>query len=95
MSIKAKSWPVFAVPGAVVFALVGMAIAGAQHALIGASTTINVLVGISMVAALVGAIGGLVLANVRRNVMWILPVALATTALLALIAIVISSLTGV
>jgi len=41
---------------------------------------------------LAGAIGGLVLANTRRNVMWILAVALSMTAFLALLAIVLSLL---
>ncbi len=87
-----RSWPQFLVPAAVAFALAGMVVAGVQHALIGAAAWLDGLIAASFAASLVGVIGGLVLANTRRNVMWILPVALAVTALLALLAMVLSAL---
>jgi hypothetical protein len=83
----ARNWTVCAVA----VALVGMVVAGVLHAQIGRSLLLSVLIAASFTAALVGAIGGLVLANARRNVMWILAVALSMTALLALLAIVVSS----
>ena len=72
-------------------ALVGMVVAGVWHTQIGRSQPLTALITLSFVAALGGAIGGLVLANTRRNVMWILAVALSMTALLALLATVLSS----
>ena len=86
------SWSLFAVPGAVVVALIGMVVAGVWHAQIGHSTLLTVLVVVSFAASLIGAVGGLVLANTRRNVMWILAVALSMTAFLALLATVLSLL---
>jgi len=92
MNVVARSsWPLFVVPLAVAIALVGMLVAGVQHAQIGHSASLTALIAVSFVAALAGAVGGLILANTRRNVMWILAVALSMTALLALLAIVLSS----
>jgi len=85
------SWPLYAIPGAVAIALVGMAVAAVQHAQIGHSPLLAALIGVSFIASLVGAVGGLILANLRRNVIWILAVALSMTALLALLATVLSS----
>ena len=85
------SWSLFAVPVAVVIALVGMIIAGVWHAQIGHSPPLTMLIVVSFVASVIGAVGGLVLANTRRNVMWILAVALSMTALLALLATVLST----
>jgi hypothetical protein len=87
-----RSWPVYAVPAAVVVALIGMVTAGVEHAWIGASALLDAMIAASLGASLVGVVGGLILANTRRNVMWILPVALATTALLALIAMILAAL---
>jgi len=39
-----------------------------------------------LVATVIGIVGGLKLASSRRNVMWILPVAVAVTAAMALLA---------
>ena len=41
---------------------------------------------LGLVAALIGIVGGLQLASARRNVMWILAVAVAVTAAMALLA---------
>jgi len=90
-TVAARNWAVYAIPCAVAVALVGMVIAGVLHAQIGRSPLLSGLIAASFAAALVGAIGGLVLANTRRNVMWILAVALSMTALLALLATVLSS----
>jgi hypothetical protein len=87
-----SSWPLFAIPFAVAIALVGMVIAGVLHTQIGHSSWLSVVIGAGFVASLIGAVGGLVLANTRRNVMWILAVALSMTALLALLATVLSTL---
>ena len=86
-----RSWPVYAIPCAVAVALAGMAIAGVLHAQVGRSLLLSILIAASFAASLVGAVGGLILANTRRNVMWILAVALSMTALLALLAIVLSA----
>ena len=86
-----SSWPLFVIPFAVAIALIGMAVAGVQHAQIGRSSPLTVLIAVSFVASAIGAVGGLILANTRRNVMWILAVALSMTALLALLATVLSS----
>src|SRR5262249_45674714 len=88
---RQRSWPVFAISCAVTLALIGMAITAVLHAQIGRSMLLSAVIAVSFVAALVGAIGGLILANTRRNVMWILAVALSSTALLALLATVLSS----
>ena len=87
-----RSWPVIAIPCATAIALVGMVVAGVLHAQIGHSMLLAAFVAVSFVAALIGAAGGLILANTRRNVMWILALALSMTAFLALLAIVISLL---
>jgi hypothetical protein len=89
--VARSSWPLFAIPVAVVVALVGMVVAGVWHVQIGRSPLLTALIALSFVASLIGAVGGLILANVRRNVMWILAVALSMTALLALLATVLSS----
>jgi hypothetical protein len=47
---------------------------------------------VSFVASIVGAIGGLLMAGRRRNVMWILAVAVSAAALMVLLAVVASSL---
>lgn len=86
-----KSWPVYAIPAAVVVALIGMIIAAVQHTQIGRSPLLAGVIAVGFAASLVGAVGGLILANTRRNVMWILAVALSATALLALLATVLSS----
>jgi len=87
-----SSWPSFAIPVAVVVALIGMVAAGVWHVQIGRSPLLTALIALGFVASLIGAVGGLVLANTRRNVMWILAVALSMTALLALLATVLSTL---
>ena len=87
-----SSWPLLVIPLAVTIALVGMTVAGVWHAQIGRSAPLTVLIAVSFIAALGGAIGGLILANTRRNVMWILAVALSMTAFLALLATVLSLL---
>ena len=89
--VARSSWPLWAVPLAVAIALVGMIVAGVWHAQIGRSALLTAMIAVGFVAALTGAIGGLVLANTRRNVMWMLAVALSMTALLALLATVLSS----
>ena len=86
-----SSWPLFVIPLAVAIALVGMVVAGVWHAQIGRSPPLVALIAVSFVASAIGAVGGLILANTRRNVMWILAVALSMTALLALLTIVLSS----
>jgi hypothetical protein len=85
-------WPLVAVPAAVGVALVGMVVAAVLHAQITRSPPLIALIAVSFAAALAGAAGGLILANTRRNVMWILAVALSMTALLALLATVLSLL---
>ena len=92
LAARHRTWPVYVIPAAVAFALIGMATAGVQHAWIGASALLDAMIAASLAASLVGVVGGMILANTRRNVMWILPVALATTALLALIAMILSAL---
>ena len=77
---------VFATLAAASIAVIGMIAAFALQAHSGRSQALAVLMAASVVAALVGAIGGLLLANRRRNVMWILAVAVSMTAMLALFA---------
>jgi hypothetical protein len=91
-AVARSSWPLFAISFAVAIALVGMVVAGVWHAQIGRWPALTVLIVVSFIASTAGAVGGLVLANTRRNVMWILAVALSMTALLALLAIVLSTL---
>ncbi len=92
VAVVRGSWPTLAISCAVTIALVGMVVAGVLHARIGHSALLTAFVAVSFVASLAGAIGGLVLANTRRNVMWILAVALSMTAFLALLATVLSLL---
>jgi len=87
----ARSFWLFVIPLAVAIALFGMVVAGVWHAQIGRSPPLTALIAVSFVASAIGAVGGLILANTRRNVMWILAVALSMTALLALLATVLSS----
>ena len=86
------SWPVVAVPCAAAIALLGMIVAGVLHAQIARSPLLTGFVAVSFAAALFGAGGGLILANTRRNVMWMLAVAVSMTAFLALLATVLSLL---
>ena len=91
-AVAARSlWPPVAISFAVAIALVGMIVAGVWHVQIGRSPLLTGLIAVSFLASIVGAVGGLILANVRRNVMWILAVAVSMTALLALLATVLSS----
>ena len=86
------SWPVYAVHASVLLAALGMITTATLHAQLGKSVLLDALVVASFAAAFVGALGALILANTRRNVMWILPVAISMTVLLALAAIVLSAL---
>jgi hypothetical protein len=90
-AVARNSWPLVGISFAVTIALVGMVVAGVWHVQIGRSPLLTALIAVSFLASVVGAVGGLILANVRRNVMWILAVALSMTALLALLATVLSS----
>jgi hypothetical protein len=92
IAVARSSWPTLAISCAVAIALAGMVVAGVLHAQIGRSALLTAFVAVSFVASLAGAVGGLVLANTRRNVMWILAVALSMTAFLALLATVLSLL---
>lgn len=92
MAATAKPWSVFAVPAGIVLAAIGMLLAAFEHAQIGKSTLLDTIVAVSFVVALAAAIGSLLLATARRNVMWILGVALASTELLALLAMVLSEI---
>ena len=87
-----KPWPVYAVPAGIVVAAIGMLVAAFEHAQIGKSTLLDTIVAVSFVVAFAAAIGSLLLATARRNVMWILGVALASTELLALLAMVLSEI---
>jgi hypothetical protein len=87
-----KSWPVYAVQAIVLLATIGMIVTATLHAQLGKSFLLDGLVAASFVAAFGGALGALILANTRRNVMWILAVAISMTVLLALISIVLSEL---
>jgi hypothetical protein len=89
-----KSWPVYGVHASVVLAALGMITTATLHAQLGKSIFLDALAVASFAAALGGAVGALILANTRRNVMWILAVAISMTVLLALVAIVLSSLAG-
>jgi len=91
-AVARSSWAAVAIPCAVAIAIVGMLVAGVLHAQISHSALLAGFVAVSFAAALFGAVGGLILANTRRNVMWILAVALSMTALLALLAVVLSLL---
>ena len=87
-----RPWPVYAVPVAIMLAAIGMLFAAIEHAQIGKSALLDTVIGASFIVALVAAIGALLLATARRNVMWILGVALACTELLALLAMVLSEM---
>jgi hypothetical protein len=87
-----QDWQVYAVYAAVLLATLGMVVTATLHAQLGKSVLLDVLVAASFVAAFGGALGALILANTRRNVMWILAVAISMTVLLALISIVLSEL---
>jgi hypothetical protein len=87
-----RSWPVYAVHASVLLAALGMITTATLHAQLGKSVLLDALVVASFAAAFVGALGALILANTRRNVMWILAVAISMTVLLALISIVLSEL---
>jgi hypothetical protein len=76
---------------AVAIALIGMFAAFVLRAQIGHSVWLAVLIGLGFAASFAGAIGGLLLADRRRNVMWILALAVSMTALIALLATVVSS----
>jgi len=89
--VARSSWPLFVIPLAVALALLGMVVAGVWRGQIGQSPPLTALIATSFLASAIGAVGGLILANTRRNVMWILAVALSMTALLALLAIVLST----
>jgi len=92
LASRNRPWPVYAVPAVVLLAAIGMVLAASEHALIGKSAMIDAVVGTSFLAALAGSIGALILANTRRNVLWILGVAVGTTVLLALVAMVLSEM---
>ena len=92
LAARGKSWPVYAVPTIVLLAAIGMIATAALHTQLGKSGWLDAVAAASFVAALGGAVGALILANTRRNVMWILGVAVATTVLLALVAIVLSAI---
>ena len=92
LALRNKPWPVYGVPAIVLLAAIGMLVTATLHAQLGKSAWLDTLAAASFVAALAGAIGALILANTRRNVMWILGVAVATTVLVALVAIVLSEL---
>ena len=94
LAVSNKSWPVYVVVAAVVLAALGMVATATLHAQLGKSALLDALAAASFAAAFGGALGALILANTRRNVMWILGVAVAMTVLLALVAIVLSSLAG-
>jgi len=84
-------WPLIAVPALVAIALVGMGVAIVFHGDVQSSRALDVAIGVSVLAGIGGVIGGLLLASARRNVMWILATAMATTAIMALLAIVMQS----
>jgi hypothetical protein len=58
----------------------------AFHTPLKESGLINLVALLGLAAALIGIVGGLQLASARRNVMWILAVAVAVTAAMALLA---------
>jgi hypothetical protein len=86
------SWSVYAVPGLIGLAAIGMLVTATLHAQLGKSVLLDSVAVASFAASFIGAVGALILANTRRNVMWILPVAIAMTVLLALLAIILSAL---
>lgn len=94
LALRDRPWPVYAVLALVALATIGMFVTGALHAQIGKSAWLDGTAAASFLAALAGAIGALILANTRRNVMWILGVAVAMSVLLGVLAIVLSELAG-
>jgi len=76
----------FATLAAASTSVIGMIAAFVMRANSGGTLALAVVMAASVAAAFVGAIGGLLLANWRRNVMWILAVAVSMTAMLALFA---------
>jgi len=91
MSAARAKWPLIAVPAVVAFAFLGMIVTVFLHAEVRTSLDLQILIGVSALASIAGVVGGLLLASARRNVMWILAVALAVTALMALLATVIQA----
>jgi hypothetical protein len=85
IDVRNSRWT-FATLVAVAVAVIGMIAAFALQSHSGRSAALAVIIAAGVVAAFVGAIGGLLLANWRRNVMWILAVAVSMTAMLALFA---------
>jgi hypothetical protein len=90
-AIAAPKWPLFAEYALVALSLLGMGIAIVFHGDVQTSRALDVVIGIGVLAGIGGATGGLLLASARRNVMWILATAMATTAVMALLAIVMQS----
>ena len=86
-----SKWSLLAVPALVALALIGMGVAIVFHGDVQTSRALDVTIGVSVLAGIGGVIGGLLLASARRNVMWILATAMATTAVMALLAIVMQS----
>ena len=82
---------VFATLATATVAVICMIAAPFMQAQSGRSATLAVLMGIGIAASFVGAISGLLVANRRRNVMWILAVAVSLTAMLALLATAVVS----
>ncbi|MBS0438417.1 MAG: hypothetical protein JSS33_03310 [Proteobacteria bacterium] len=81
-----RSKPVFATVATATVALACMVAAPFMNAQSGRTTTLAVVIAVGMIASFIGAAGGLLLANSRRNVMWILALAVSMTAMLALLA---------
>jgi len=91
MASAQLKWPLVAVPVLVAASLLGMGIAIVFHGDVQTSRVLDVVIGLSLLAGIGAAAGGLLLASARRNVMWILATAMATTAVMALLAIVMQS----
>ena len=88
---SAGSKLVFATLAAATVAVICMIAATIMQAQSGRSAALAVLMAAGIAASFVGALGGLLLANRRRNVMWILAVAVSMTAMLALLATAVVS----
>ena len=82
---------VFATLAAATVAVICMVAAPFMQAQSGRSATLATVMAVGIAASFVGALGGLLLANRRRNVMWILAVAVSMTAMLALLATAVVS----
>jgi hypothetical protein len=82
---------VIATLAAATVAVLCMIAATFMQAQSGRSATLAAVMTVGFVASFVGALGGLLLANRRRNVMWILAVAVSMTAMLALLATAVVS----